>query len=176
MKNLFSKIISRAMVEKKKTAMALCLVVVMAVMWIRAFGGKTPTGAEAVVLSPQAPSSQSNPKTEVSFLDLPYVKGRNDVLNRDFFTVKGFSLTAGNAKTNDDSDEHIKSVIENLKLDASGIGRIPQVFINGKVYTIGDELTFEDNGGIYKFEIVRIEKESVLIKYGQSKVELRFKQ
>jgi hypothetical protein len=174
-RDIFNIILSRIMVDKKKAIIALCLVVIMVVMWVRSFTGKTQAIAEILVTSNQAAAAQDNLETKMSFMELPYVKGRNDVLNRDFFAVGRLKPTE-DENTNVDSsgdESHIKQLIDNLKLEAIGMGKTPQAFIDGKVYTIKDELILEDSGDTYKFQIVGIEKKTVLIKYGQTQVELK---
>ena len=69
-------------VEKKKAIVSFCLIGIMVFMWVRVLGSKTPETAEATVTNLEAGKSKSELK--ISFTELPKVKGRNDVLARDF--------------------------------------------------------------------------------------------
>ena len=80
-----NKIVSRLAAEKKKTVCALCLIALMAFMWVRVLFKKGPESVEA---TPTAKKLDSEFK--VSFVELPEVEGRNDVLTRDFFAANGW--------------------------------------------------------------------------------------
>ena len=82
-----NRLVRRLAAEKKKGVMALCLIGVMAFMWVRVLSKKTPQSAGAAMMTQEAMSEQSNSETKISFIELPNVKGRNDVLTRDFFAV-----------------------------------------------------------------------------------------
>ena len=83
-----NRIFEQLAAEKKKTITAICLIAVMAFMWVRVLGGKTGDEAQAALTNATAANKQSNSEPlKITYIDLPVVKGRNDVLNRDFFAV-----------------------------------------------------------------------------------------
>ena len=127
-----NRLVSRLAAEKKKTVTALCLIALMVFMWARVLGKKTPAiaaalGQENVVLG-------SNLELNISFIELPKVAGRNDVLTRDFFAADGWQdfvrdgegpNVAGTEEVNvvskDGNEEVVRRVAEKLKLEAIGL-------------------------------------------------------
>ena len=93
-------LMSQLAAEKKKTVMAVCLITLMAFMWVRVFKKKSPQSARAAMMTQQLSVEQSEAELKISFAALPKVAGRNDMLSRDFFAAsmargegsKGFSL------------------------------------------------------------------------------------
>ncbi len=68
------KVLERLAEEKKKSVTALCLIAVMAFMWIRVLTKKTPQGTEAAPGTQQSSTeNQPNEKYGVSFVELPKV-------------------------------------------------------------------------------------------------------
>ncbi len=84
-----NSLFSQLAAEKKKSVTALCLIGVMVFMWVRVLGKKTSEDAEGALMTQEvnADSPGSNPELKISFTELPKVKGRNDVLTRDFFAA-----------------------------------------------------------------------------------------
>jgi len=86
-----NRLFSQLAAEKKKAVCVLCLIAVMALMWARLLGRKKLEGAEATVMSQSMNfKGESNSELKISFIELPKVKGRNDVLTRDFFAADGW--------------------------------------------------------------------------------------
>lgn len=172
---IINDILGRLAVEKKKAVTIACLFLVMVFMWVRAFIGKSPADAQAVSSSAGITDKQQNPEANVEFIELPHVKGRNDILTRDFFADNRRKTDMqDNFDSSGSTDAHISWIIKNLKLEAIGLGKKPQAFINGRVFSVGDELVLKDGDDSYVCEVIGIEQERVLIKYGQKKVELKF--
>lgn len=179
-----NRLVSRLAAEKKKTVTALCLIALMVFMWARVLGKKTPAiaaalGQENVVLG-------SNLELNISFIELPKVAGRNDVLTRDFFAADGWqdfvrdgegSNVAGTEEVSvvskDGNEQVVRRVAEKLKLEAIGLDGNPQAFINGKLLSVGDKLLVRDGGNTYECEVVGIEENVVLIKCGDAEITLK---
>lgn len=163
---------------KKKVVMAGCLILVMAFMWVRMFSKKGPESTAAAVpgQKAQADASADNSELRISFVELPQVEGRHDVLTRDFFAAAGADLD-GTEETNilleHSSEQYVRKVAANLKLEAIGLGRNPQAFINGKLLSVGHKLLIEDGAGTYECEVVRIEEKMVLMRYGEAEIQLK---
>lgn len=180
-----NRLVGRLAAEKKKTVTALCLIAVMVFMWARVLGNKTPENAAAVMRQDNmAPDFEgANLELNISFIELPKIAGRNDVLTRDFFAVgnwqdfirnrEGKNLTEDVNIVSRNNKEVMKRVAEKLKLEAIGLDGNPQVFINSKLLSLGDTLLVRDGGETYECEVVGIEENAVLIKCGEAEITLK---
>lgn len=178
-----NRLIGQLAAEKKKTIIALGLIAVMVFMWVRVLGKKTTAGAKASAKLPGATTNQSNPQLKVSFIKLPKVKGRNDILTRDFFAAnnwQGFSGNSGNLTSVEEvgtskngSEGIIRRIAEKLKLEAILSGENPQAFINDKLLSVGDKLFVKDGTNKYECEVVGIGQTKVCIRCGKAKITLK---
>jgi hypothetical protein len=181
--NRINRVVSRLAAEKKKTIIALCLIAVMAFMWVRVLGKKTPADAEASLLPKETADGRPNPQLKISFLELPKVKGRNDVLTRNFFAAnswRGFAGGGGNLTgieevglSQDGNEVVVRRIAEKLKLDAILEGENPQAFINDTLLSVGDKLLIKDGVNAYKCEVSGIEKTKVFVRCGKAKITLK---
>jgi hypothetical protein len=162
----------------KKTVLAVALLAVMAVMWIRVLTGQKPGRASAGSASaqPTAQSSSDEAPLKVRFIELPYVPGRHDTIRRDFFAVADwtpFGAGAGPQVTGTDTEgqtsdetraqEVVLKAARNLKLEAVVGVEDPQVWIDDQFLRIGDTISVRADGATYEFEVVRVFQDSVLI-------------
>jgi len=180
-----NRLVTRLAVEKKKTVTALCLIAVMVFMWARVLGNKTPENAAAVMRQDnmEPDFEGANLELKISYIDLPKVAGRNDVLTRDFFAVgnwqdfirnkQGKNLTEDVNVVSSNNKEVMKRVAEKMKLEAIGLDGNPQVFINSKLLSLGDTLLVRDGGDTYECEVAGIEENAVLIKCGEAEITLK---
>jgi hypothetical protein len=179
-----NRLVSRLAAEKKKTVTALCLIAVMIIMWARVISRKTPAAVAAAVLTQEdVKPAASDLELNLSFIELPKIEGRNDVLTRDFFAVgdwQDFIRNKEGKNLNEDvnvvsrhNKEVMKRVAEKLKLEAIGLDGNPQVFINNKLLSVGDKLLVKDGGNTYECEVVSIEENTVLIKCGEAEITLK---
>ena len=170
-------LVGRFAAEKKKTVTALCLIALMVFMWARVLSRKTPKAAAA------APGREnvatdilgSNVELKISFIELPNVKGRNDVLTRDFFATGGGSVGEVNV-VSDGNEEVVRRIAGKLELGVIDGGENPQAFINDKLLSVGDKLLVGDGIGTYECEIVGIEKTEVFIRCGEAEIQLKLAQ
>jgi len=165
--------------EKKKTIIALCLIAVMALMWVRVLGKKTPNTAGAALRGEEVIEGQSNSELKISFIELPNIKGRNDVLIRDFFTADGGNLSSAgevNVVSRDGGGEVIGRIAEKLKLEAIAVGEIPLAFINDRPLAVGDKLPIVDGTNAYECEVIGIEENTVSIRCGEAEITLKLTQ
>jgi hypothetical protein len=180
------RLAERLAAEKKKSATALCLIALMAFMWIRVLTKKAPEGAEASLVTEQSSvEGSSNPESKISFIELPKVAGRNDVIARDFFAANGWrhfvdgqgqksvGIQEVNIVSKDGSKEVIKKVAEKLELQAIMLSRNPRVFINDKVLSVGDKLLIDDVVGTYECEVVEIKEDAVVINCREAEITLK---
>ena len=177
-----AKLFNQLAAEKKKTVMAICLIALMVFMWLRVLGKKTPkTTSAAVTAQPgQKNVAQTDSQLNISFVELPIIKGRNDGLTRDFFASnnwQGFLNEGGyeNLSSSREVNEVVKLAAGSLKLQAIELGKNPRAFIDGKLLSVGDKLFVADGGGSnkYEFEVIKIEQNMVFMKSGQIEVKLK---
>jgi len=178
-----NRFVGRLAAEKKKTVTALCLIAVMTIMWAKVLSRKSPATAAAALRNEVVNDENSNLESNISFVELPIVEGRNDVLKRDFFAVgdwQDFIRNIEGKNLNEDVNvvsrrnrEVMKRVAEKLKLEAIGLDGNPQVFINSKLLSLGDTLLVKDGGNTYECEVVSIEENAVLIKCGEAEITLK---
>ncbi len=178
-----NRLVNRLAAEKKKTVTVICLIAVMVTMWTRVLSRKSPATAVASLGHEIVSDGGSNLELNISFIELPVVEGRNDVLTRDFFAVgdwqdfigirEGKSLTEDVNVVSKRNREEMKRVAEKLKLEAIGLDGNPQVFINSKLLSVGDTLFVEDGGNTYECEVVSIEENAVLMKCGEAEITLK---
>lgn len=181
--------LGRFAAEKKKTGIALCLIAIMAVMWIKVLTKKGPADAQAGTGAEQGPVREQ-PKEEprISFIDLPQVPGRNDLISRDFFATAGWEDFAADEDVTDifdvgvdvpatDTRKNIAERIEQLlRLQAIGWGQNPQAFINDKLLSVGEKLVVTDGKETYECEVIEIRRNAVLIRCREAEITLKLDQ
>jgi hypothetical protein len=181
------RIFGRLAAEKKKTAIAVCLITVMFFMWVKVLGRKGPQSASAAVVAQEVNEGQVNSELKISFMELPKVEGRNDVLTRDFFAVSSWRdfMRGGEGKSGGEEvsvvsrnggEETARRVAEKLKLEAIVLGENPRAFINDKLLSVGDKLFVKDGTNTCECEVAKIEENMVFIRCGEAEVTLRLTQ
>ena len=119
--------------DGKKTVLASSLLLVMAVMWIRVLVGHKPGSAAAAVDGKQASAAvEKEPAgARITMVPLPRIPGRNDVIDRDCFSMgdrapfRQFAAapeTSTDTEVPSETDNHdqevIQQVAQTLKLEA----------------------------------------------------------
>ncbi len=184
-----NRFFSQLAAEKKKSVTALCLVAVMALMWVRVLLRRTPQAAEATSVTEEIDVEyKANTKSRISFIELPEVAGRNDVITRDFFASDGWQdfvdrevenlvgIEEVNIVSKGGNEEGIRRVAEQLKLGAIVLSKNPQAFINDKLLGVGDKLLVGDGIDRYEFEVVKIKRNAVVLRCRQAEITLKFTQ
>ena len=173
--------------EKKKAVLALCLIALMAFMWIKVLTKTSPQAADAELIAElMKMETQSEPELNISFIELPRVAGRNDVIARDFFASDGWqdfvdgrgpkSVGVEEVDIKNDDQEVIRRVAENLMLEAIVSSEDPLAFINDKVLRAGDKLFVSDGIDRYECEVVEIKGNTVVMKCRESTITLKMTQ
>lgn len=174
--------------EKKKSVTALCLITLMVFMWIRVLTRKAPQGVEAAPGTDRS-NTEDAPREEyrVTFVELPKVAGRNDVIGRDFFASNGWQhfVDKQGRKTGDNeevsivktngNEEVIRRVAEKLKLEATIVGGTPRALINGEQRKVGDKMSISDGAKTYECEVIEIVDNAVVITCGEAEIRLSIK-
>lgn len=183
--NKAEKIVTHMIFEKKKVVLALCLVLIMVLMWVRVIMKKAPESAEAAQKTDQNDvKNESGTDVEVTFVELPQIEGRNDVITRDFFASNGWGdFVEKESKSSNDnievdvvpsSDiEEIKRIVKDkLKLEAIGLGGKSQVLINDKMLSRGEKISISERNREYVCEVIEIRSDSVVIRCQETEVVL----
>ena len=182
--------------EKGKSMVASCLIGLMILMWVRVFAKKHSPGTAEAALTAQAESSSGRGRNEVKirFIKLPEIKGRNDVLSRDFFAVEGWENLIKDADVNNTNKvEEVNVIVEDdseqgrrrkavlrlarqLKLDVIALGKRPEAFIENTLVSVGDKLQVEDKGRLYEFDVIEIGENEVVLTCQGVRLEIKMLQ
>ena len=180
-----SRLLGRLAAEKKKAGIALCLITVMGVMWVKVLTKKGPQSAQAGPAIEQTEvEKQLNEAMKIAFVELPAVPGRNDIIGRDCFAAGNWedfkfgeeesnTVEEVNVTSADQSKEVITKVAQQLKLQAIGLSDKPQAFINDRLVSVGDLLAVTDGTQRYECEVVEIREDSVLIRCSGAEITLK---
>ena len=187
--NIANRLFNQLAVQKKKTVLALCLITLMAFMWIRVLTKRAPQAAEAGLLAGQMDvETQSEPELIISFIELPQAAGRNDVITRDFFASDGWQDFVDREErkstgveevdiiSKEGDQEVIRRVAEKLNLEAIVSSENPLAFINDKVLRVGDKLLVGDGADKYECEVVEIKENTVVMRCRESRITLKLTQ
>jgi hypothetical protein len=178
------------MADRKKSVLAIALITVMLVMWVRVLTGRKPKPAAATTVPQQEKASESKPQMSVRFIELPRIEGRNDCISRDFFSAEaltGFRRDdASSGRTSTDPEvrnvssgqvqEVVARVAQKLKLEAVLLSENPQAFVNDQLLQVGDTFTIKDGTTTYVFEVLRIQTDSVLVRCSDRQLTLKIAQ
>jgi len=183
------KILKRLTADKKKGVMALGLVAVMVIMWLRIFTHNQPSAAQA---TPSQVQPQNEPAAlKVTFIELPVVPGRNDLITRDFLNAQGWKSfskyregqSANNAQevtivSSDHGSDVLAQVAQKVKLEAILLSKRqrPQAYINDKLLSVGGSFTVKDGAKTYQFEVTGIFDNIVLLKHDNTEITLKLTQ
>jgi len=183
------RLLNQLAAQKKKTVLALCLITLMAFMWIRVLTRAEPQAAEAGLMAEQINvKTQSESESKISFVELPKVEGRNDVIARDFFASDGWQdfvdgkgqksvgVEEVDIASKDGDQEVIRRVAEKLKLEAIVSSENPLAFINDEVLRVGEKMLVGDGIDRYECEVVEIKENVVVMRCRESRITLKLTQ
>ncbi len=183
------RLLSRLAGEKKKSITAVCLVLIMGFMWVKVLTKKAPPAAGAAVVDEAAAAEESDSQPNVSFIELPRIAGRNDIITRDFFAANGWKefdrdkeggsgigIEEVNDPKTDGSEKVVERVTAKLKLGVIETGLNPYVYINDELLSIGDRLRVRDNGNTYDCEVTKIGVNEVSLKLEDTEIVLKLRQ
>ena len=175
----FKRFLDYLVMEKKKTVMALSLIVVMAFMWAKVLGVKGPKTVHAEKKTLESIRVDSAADLNMSYVELPKINGRNDVLSRDFFVADEEDFR-NDGKMNvfsiDGSQAIAKLIAGKLRLEAIELGTSRQAFINDKLLSAGDKLIVSEGTKTYECKIVGIEENTVFIECQDTEITLKLVQ
>jgi hypothetical protein len=189
------RFVNQLAAERSKTIVGICLVVVMALMWVRVLTGrKAPASVKADIGPGQtATAVQSEPRTRLVFVELPGIEGRNDVLVRDFFSVNRWEALARSEKRGGSFGGEVSMIVGNggeeylnretilqaaklLRLAVIELGERPHAFINDTLLSVGEKLLVVHEGTSYEFTVVAINGNEVLLTCQGVNIEMKLLQ
>jgi hypothetical protein len=178
--------------DGKKTVLAVSLLVVMAVMWIRVLVGHRPGSAAAAVEQPAATATGTTEAVgpRITMVPLPRVSGRNDGIGRDCFSMRDrapFGQVAAAPETSTDPEvpsetthhdqEVVQQIAATLKLDALVCrDGPPRAFVNDRMLEVGDRFIVERGAASLEFEVLRIDENAVLVECNDVQLTLELAQ
>ena len=169
-------LVAQLTADKKKLSIAFVLIAVMAIMWIKALSNKGPKTANAGVVQTAQTTSQSDSQTKITFIELPKIEGRHDVLARDFFVMDETVLGSSDEVSIVSGNGSLSNIANKIRLEAICMGQKPEAFINDKLVIKGDSLDVTDGDKTYQCRIVEIKENLVVLEFKQGKIELKLKQ
>jgi hypothetical protein len=193
--NGLSRLIGYLAAEKNKAIAAFCLISIMGFMWIRVLTGNKNT-AEAQFDFTQEQTmmaNQSQLNSNIDFIEIPSVKGRHNILIRDFFSKDQWetfiannpggyssggnvSMTVGDVGEKHVDKETILLVAKLLKLTVIELGEPPHAFINDVLLSEGEKLQVKHEGNSYEFTVVSISGNEVLLTCQGVSIEIKLLQ
>lgn len=166
--------------EKTKSIVAVSLVSLMVFMWVRVLSDSDKSNkAEAANSATETTATQKTGQVSVRYVKLPVVKGRNDKLVRDFFSTDtesgGKDMKVVDKSDNPDQDRRdaIMRLAEKVQLEVIAVAGHSQALIGGKLVCEGDSFDLEDKGQVYKFEVVRIDENEVVLRCEDVRLEVK---
>ncbi len=172
--------------DRKKVFIAVGLITIMAFMWIKVLTGKSSVNNAIASPGPAAVQQQNQPQVQISYIDLPVVAGRNDMLTHDIFDAGDFkTFTTGKNSvdadfSNDDNQRthqaNIRKIAVLLKVDAIITGAKPEAYIKDKLVSVGSKLPVSYDNQIYRFTVTRISQNQVTLKWKDFVVSLKMSQ
>jgi hypothetical protein len=178
-----SRMLDRLAVDRKKTILAVGLVAVMAIMWVRVLTGEKPQQATAE--PSQADQSTETEPVKVRAVELPVVEGRNDCIRRDFFSadaVADFRRDSTSQNTGTDTEvrvgtsQQVQEVVARVAQKLRLSSETRQACINDRLLRVGETLSVKDGTAVYVFEVLQIQEDSVLVRCNGKEVTLKLTQ
>lgn len=174
-------------VSKGKLIIAAALITIMAFMWLRLllFNKSRDTVAGVAVVSTvntQDKEKTTKPSPELTYIELPFVLGRHDVLTNDMFHPANWQAfktvddtqNSGSGGLNRDKDtltaEDIRKIDSLVTLDAiiaEGGKRAREAFINGKLVSVGSKVAVEYDKRSVELTVTEIYRNKVVLRVGE---------
>lgn len=186
----FNRLFEKVAAEKKKAGIALCLIAIMTVMWVKVLTKKGPESSQASsVIQVADVDNYLDDAINITYVDLPQVPGRDDLISRDFFASEGWrnfglgyqegdivDVKDVSEEKTDDTKEVAAIVMQHVKLEVIIMGERPQAFINNKLMSVGKKLIVTDGSEMYECEVIEIRENSVLIRCKDAEIVLKLVQ
>ena len=183
--------------SRPKVIIAVVLITIMALMWVRVLvRSKSDAKAaqtESALVNAHSDKQNKQPKIKLSYIELPVVKGRNDSLTRDIFRAQNWkafsSVTDPDPATGENTGEgpdkydiyktRIRQIAKTMTLDLISIGRNgrgSQALIENKLVSVGSKLAVKYNKQTYEFVVTKIKQNEVVLKWENFSITLTMAQ
>ncbi len=188
---------TRLAASRPKVIIAVVLVTIMVLMWVRVLvrnksDAKAAQTDSALV---NAYGDKQNKQAEIilSYIELPVVKGRNDCLTRDIFRSQNWkdfsSVTDPDPTTGENTGEgpdrydiyktRMRQIAKTMTLDLISIGRdgrTSQALIENKLVSVGSKVAVKYNKQTYEFVVTKIKQNKVVLKWENFSITLTMAQ
>jgi len=180
-------LIGRMPASKNRVFLAVGLISLMTFMWIRVFvragsDSNNVSAAPVKMTESQAIGQSGQRQVKLSYIQLPVIPGRNDMLKRDIFSVKNcrtfdaynkngtkHGKTDTLARIQDTGgDPDITEIEKKLRLEAviaGDNGQPGEAFIENQFVSVGSTLAVDYDGRIYEFTVLKIDENEVVLKW-----------
>lgn len=195
-KNADLELLRKLPISRSKVIVAVVLLSVMALMWLKLVlsnrGDNQATVDAATTSEVDLAGGNSKPQTVISYVELPFVEGRNDTLKRDIFMTANWgafkaldgavapgSNDSGNDAARAITDEDIAKIESVIKLDgiiASESSATCEAFIENKLVTIGSKIAVNYNNRVLELEVTEIHKNKVVLRWKEFKLNVKMPQ
>jgi hypothetical protein len=146
--------------QQKKLLIAVGLLFVMAVLWMRVFMNKGgPKTAVAITEAIAAGTAAESAAPKIEYIELPVIAGRHNVLSYDFFAASKLDNEVNMSGAADQQlSGDLAAAAEQLELTAIVNDKKPQVFFNigDRLFEKGQSFKFMFRGQAYVFKVVNI--------------------
>jgi hypothetical protein len=190
-------LLGRLPAKKTKVIFAIVLMTVMAFMWVKVLLAEKAKKAKNFALDtlaeknlPKEPDEQ--PRIKVSYVKMPIVPGRNDMLTKDIFMPQNWTAFKWGHDENSENveilsqdndgrlihEKNVRQIAESVTVDAISTdqnGRV-QAFIQDDVVSFGSKLKIEHNGYTYEFIVTEIKPDKVVLGWKNCIVTLQMSQ
>lgn len=174
-----------------KTAVAVVLVSVMALLWGRVLllgksGPAEASAAESAALLEQAVPEPAEPVGEFVPRKLDMLEGRHDVLAADMFSTERMAVLADRQVIEPDPQPAptpetdrlagLEKIAQTLRLEAvirNAEGRPCQAFVNDAIYTVGSVLTVNEGPEAYELVLRKISENEAVFVWNSTSITLK---
>jgi len=192
------KPMTRLAASRPKVIIAIVLVTIMALMWARVLvrsksDAKAAQSKADSALNAYGDKQNKQPEIKLSYIELPFVNGRNDCLTRDIFRAQNWKDSSGvtdpapatGENTTESPDEYgiyktrIRQIAKTMTLDLISIGRdgkTSQALIENKLVSVGSKVAVKHNKQTYEFVVTKIKQNKVVLEWENFSITLTMAQ
>ena len=195
-KNADLELLRKIPISRSKIIVAVVLLSVMALMWLKLVlsnrGDNQATVDAATTSEVDLAGGNTKLETVISYVELPFVEGRNDNLKRDIFMTSNWGAfkalkgavapgrnDSGNDATRAITDEDIAKIESIIKLDgiiASESSATREAFIENKLVSIGSKVAVNYNNRVLELVVTEIHKNKVVLRWKEFKLNVKMPQ
>jgi hypothetical protein len=186
---LGNRLASYVAAERKKVAIATCLIAIMGFMWVRLLTGKgEPAAASAATVGAALVQGDGKtPEVSIVYVQPPFIEGRNDTLTVDCFSPGDWGAFLSKDDTERPEyvgsqspdrkvrDQAIRRIAESLRVQIMEIGTEPQAFVSDTLVKEGGTLDIATGDGDVTFKVLHIATQMVVLECEDMTFEIKLK-